>query len=179
MLFDSFAGNRIISWFLQNPARKIHFKELCRQLGLSPSTVKAYCGEFSKKGWVLSERQANLRIYSLNNESFSVRALKRAHFILVLDRLKAGKVALEGAISLALYGSYASGEYDEKSDVDLLLLGRKEQVDYGFAKRVEEALGKEVQITVFSLHEWEKGRDASPFMLSVLRNHALLKGIPL
>lgn len=179
MRFGDFAGIRILHYFLGHPSERIHLKELCRKLALSPLTVKTYCDEFLGMDWLLEERRANLRIFCLNNEHFVVKALKRAYFLEKLHTEKAETITAEGAISLALYGSHASGEYDEGSDVDLLVIGRREQINHVALKSLEKNAGKQVQLTVFPLDKWEKNKAKDPFMLSVLRNHMLIKGAPL
>lgn len=179
MRFGDFAGIRILHYFLGHPSKRIHLKELCRELALSPLTVKTYCDEFLENGWLLEERRANLRIFCLNNEHFVVKALKRAYFLEKLRAEKIEAITAEGAISLALYGSHASGEYDEKSDIDLFVVGRREQVNHAVLKSLEKKIGKQVQVTVFPLDKWEKNKASDPFMLSVLRNHVLINGAPL
>ncbi|MEW5955655.1 MAG: nucleotidyltransferase domain-containing protein, partial [Candidatus Micrarchaeota archaeon] len=110
---------------------------------------------------------------------FVVKAVKRAYFLEKLRRKNAESVAAEGAVSFAVYGSFASGEYDEKSDVDLLIIGRREQLSEKGVAELEKKLGKRIQVTVVPPQKWEKGRQGEPFAQSVLRNHVLLKGMPL
>jgi predicted nucleotidyltransferase len=175
----SFSGIRVLGWFLKHPTQKIHFKELCRELKLGPPTVKAYCEELIKLNWLQDERNANLRIFFLNNEHYVVKALKRAYFLNLLSEGKVGSLVENTVISLAVYGSHASGEYDEKSDVDLLIIGRKEEVRHEYSRILENKLGKKFQITVLPLDKWENNKQNDPFMLSVLKNHVILKGAPL
>ncbi len=179
MKFDSFSGVRVLRWFLKHPARRIHFKELCRELGLGPLTVKTYCEEFLGRGWLCEERNANLRIFSFNNESYVVKAMKRACILEMMRRERFETLVDDTVVSFALYGSHSSGEYDEKSDIDVVVIGRKEQVHFEYAEKLEKRLGKQMQITVFPLEKWERNKDKDPFALSVLKNHVLLKGAPL
>jgi len=179
MRFEDFSGLRVLAWFLENPTRRIHFKGLCRELGLGPLTVKTYCEGFLKRGWILEERGANLRVFFLNNEDFVVKAVKRAHFLARLKDERAGLLADDSAVSLALYGSHASGEFDEKSDVDMLVIGHREHVGHSTLKRLEKRLKRQIQLTVLPLEKWEKNKTRDPFMLSVLKNHVVLKGAPL
>lgn len=179
MSFNSFAGIKVLGWFLEHPTEKVHFRELCRHLGLNPLTVKSYCEEFLGNQWLLDERKANLRIFSLNDGHFAVKSMKRAHFLEKLRRLKTTSAVDETVISFALYGSHASGEYDEKSDVDFLVVGRKEGVDSDMLKNLEQKLGRSIQLTVISLEKWERNKEKDPFALSVLKNNVLLRGAPL
>ena len=178
MGFASSSGIRLLSWFFLHPSKKVHFRELCRELDFSPLTVKTYCDEFVSKGWLNEERLANLRLFRLNNEDYVVKAMKRAFFISRLKEAKAEQLVEEGIISFALYGSHASGEYDEKSDVDLLIVGRREQFKHERVKQLEKKLGKEIQATIFSLEQWESAKKES-FGGSVLHSHVLLSGVPL
>ena len=177
MAFSSFAGTRVLAFFLANPTRKIHFKELCRELELSPSSVKLYCEDFITRKWLTEHRIGNHRFFQLDNSSYPVLAIKRAYFLELLSSNGADKVVRGTAISLALYGSHASGEYDEKSDIDLLVIGRKDDIVNTTISRIERAAGKPVQLTVISLDMWESGlKSSDPFVISVLRNHVLLMG---
>ena len=179
MSFEKFAGVRLISWFLEHPTREIHFKELCRATGLMPPTVKAYCEEFIGMGWLREERKANLRIFSLDNEAYAVKAVKKAFFLELLHKNEIEALVDENAVSFALYGSHASGEFDEKSDVDLLVLGRRESVDFKRVKALEKSLGKPLQITVIPVEKWPRMKEKDAFASSVLRNHAVLQGASL
>ena len=179
MKFEGFSWIKILTWFLDSPTRKIHFKDLCRKLKLGPPTVKNYCEEFVRLGWFDEERKANLRIFSLNNKSFVVKAIKRAYILEYLRKIGIEKIIDENVISMALYGSHASGEYDEKSDIDLVVVGREQNVDHKKLEQIKKKTGKNIQLTVFSLEKWETNKDKDAFIASVLRNYVLLRGAPL
>jgi predicted nucleotidyltransferase len=179
MTFSSFSGIKILTWFLANPTQKIHFKDLCRELQLAPSTIKTYCEEFLKKDWLGEERTANLRIFYLKNENYVVRSLKRTYFLGLMQERKIEILVDTNVISFALYGSHASGDYDELSDIDLFVIGKKEQVHYNLTKKLEKKFGKQIQATVLSLGKWEQNKHSDPFLRSVLKNHVLLKGAAL
>ncbi len=179
MKFLEFSGIKLLKWFLEHPSEKIHFKELCRKVGLGPLTVKTYCEEFIRYKWVLEERKANLRMFSLNNDHFTVKAIKKAHMLHLFATEGIERIADEGIISLALYGSHANGEYDEKSDLDILAIGRHEQLDKKQLEKIAKKLGKPLQLTIISLDKWEKHKQSDGFMQSVLKNHVVLKGAAL
>lgn len=179
MKFGEFSGIRALTWFLENPTRRIHFKDLCRELKLGPPTVKTYCEGFIENQWLVEERTANLRLFSLNNGNFVVKAIKRAYFLEKLRKAGLEKITNENAISLALYGSHNSGEYDERSDIDLVVVGRQEDVNRKKLEQIEKKAGKKIQLVVFSLEKWEGNKDKDSFMASVLRNNTVVKGAPL
>lgn len=181
--FNKFKGWSILEFFLTHPSTKIHFKEAVRTLKISPRTVLIYLKTLRNDGILNEERVGNLTIFSLNNESPSVKALKRAHFLLTLDELKFTDALLEknpDVISFVLYGSYADGSYDEGSDIDFLIVGQLGKADKAPFRRIEELTKKDVLVTCTSAAEWrKKAKKKDPFYSNIVKNHVLLYGADL
>ncbi len=170
-----FRGWKVLEFFLKT-GREIHVKKLARELTISPQTATYYL-KFYKEANVLKERkEANLLLYSLEDNALT-RQLK---IFYVLDQIYPFilKFASKNNItSIALYGSHASGTFDENSDIDLLLIAQKKTLDLSELKKLERKMGKEVKIQVFSLGEWRNlKRKANAFVQSVLSKHILLYG---
>lgn len=180
--FRKFKGWVVLEFFLTHPSTKIHLKELVRTLGVSPRTALIYLRTFKNDKILAKERVGNMTIFSLNNESPSVMALKRAHFLLMLSELGFIDAFLKenaGVVSFALYGSYADGSHDEKSDIDFLVIKRGE-VNKSSFRRVEGQTKKDVLVTCMSPTEWRrKAEEGDPFYLNVVKNYVLLFGADL
>jgi predicted nucleotidyltransferase len=177
--FGKFLGFRILEYFIQSPRQETHLKELSRRLRISPRSVKIYCDLLEKDGVLLSERKGNLRIFSLNNEDFAVKELKSAYYALFLKEMGIEKLC-SNCSSLAVYGSFASGDFDEKSDLDILAIGGKGDIDYALLHKIEEKVGKRIQLTVMPFYEWQKMKKAgNGFAGNVIGKHMLAKGVPL
>ncbi len=103
----------------------------------------------------------------------------RAYHLLLLRKLGIENIA-QGCITLAIYGSMASGNLDERSDLDILVIGDEKVSDRDGIHELEERLGREVQLTVLPYFQWERlKREGDKFSESVLRNHVLVKGAEL
>jgi len=180
--FRKFKGWAVLEFFLTHPNTKIHLKGLVRTLRISPRTALIYLKTLKKDKILREEKVGNMTIFSLNNELYHVKALKKAHFLLTLNELGFPNVFLKenaGVISFALYGSYADGNYDEKSDVDFLVI-KRESVNKSTFRRVEERTKKDVLVTCVPPAEWrKKAEERDPFYLNVARNHVLLYGADL
>jgi predicted nucleotidyltransferase len=178
--FRKFKGWVILEFFINHPNTKIHFKEVVRTLKISPRTAFIYLKMFRDDGIMREEKVGNLTIFSLNNELPAVRGLKKTFLLLRLNELKLTQILLDknpGIVSFALYGSYADGSYDEKSDIDFLLIERRGEVDKAPFREVEELTKKDVLITCMSPVEWrEMAERKDPFYLNVIKNHVLLHG---
>jgi len=177
-LFRKHTLFKILEYFFSRTDEEIHLKELARRLKLSPRSVKIYCDDLEKRGILFCRKQGNMRIFSLNNDNLIVKEMKRLYIIILLKELGIDKIS-RNAISIAIYGSHATGEYDEKSDIDLLVIGDKKDVDRNLLVRISKKIGKEIQLTIFPLHKWESIREKDPFAKSILRKHVLISGAPL
>ena len=86
----------------------------------------------------------------------------------------------EGCTSLAIYGSFARGDIDERSDLDLLMIGEESDVNRDRILKLQDSLGREVQLTVLPYHRWETmKKEGDKFAESVLRKHVLVSGVEL
>ena len=176
--FRKFVGFKVLEYFITHPSEEIHLKELSRKLGISPGSAKVYCDAFVRDDLLLAEKKGNLKLFKLNNHDFAVKELKKTYYIVLLKEL--GIENLANGISLAIYGSFASGSFDERSDLDVLVVGEEENVNRSFALVLQEKLGRDVQLTVIPYYRWEKlKREGDGFAESVLRNHVLIKGAEL
>lgn len=174
--FEKFVGFRVLAWFLTHPTGEIHINKLAREIGVSPASVKAYADAFERDGLITVTRLGTARLLSLDNDSFAVRELKRACMALLLARAGIEDLAPE-SIAVAVYGSTAAGTFDERSDIDILIIGDESQVDHGRVPALEAETDREVQLTVVPYYRWERMKEeGDPFVASVLQNHMLVRG---
>jgi predicted nucleotidyltransferase len=177
--FRKFVGLKILEYFLLNPTKKTYLRELAEILEISPRSVKIYCDIFEKDGLINRERKGNIHLFSTKNEDFRVKEMKKAYFVNLLGELGIQKISDE-CTSIAIYGSYASGNYDEKSDIDLLIIGDEKQINRDHIVRIMNRIGKEIQLNVIHMIKWEKmKKEHDVFAKSILRNHILIKGVGL
>jgi len=177
--FRSYVGNRILGWFLTHPTRHLSMNELARELGVSVGSVKRYADLLVHDDLVTLTQAGTAHLLSLNNDEPVVRELKRSCMVLLLRENGITGIA-PNAISLALYGSITTGTYDEKSDIDILIIGDEGEVLFDRVPAIEQEIGYELQVTVVPYHRWEeKKRTGDTFTTSVLARHILLAGVEL
>ncbi|MEN6611350.1 MAG: nucleotidyltransferase domain-containing protein [Methanoregulaceae archaeon] len=177
--FRKFAGNKILDWLLMHPTTPVSINELARILSVSPATVLRYVNLLENNGLVFRKPAGTAHQIFLNQDSPLVLPLKKSAALLRLWDAGIRKIA-PAAISVAVYGSIASGAFDEKSDLDLLILGEEPDVDRAQVIALQEEMERQVQLTVLPWHQFEtlKGNH-DPFLKSVLANHVLIHGVPL
>lgn len=176
-LFEKFVPWKILRYLSLHPTSGVYVQELSRKLDLSAGMCSKVLKEFEAEGILRKRNLGNAHYYQLE-DNYVTRMLKRfvavhlIHISGLLDRLKE---AFPGALSYALYGSFARGDYIEKSDLDILVISPvKGKIDLG---DIEGAIGFEINILAMSLGQWSKlGKNKDPFYGEVIGNHLLLDG---
>ena len=99
----------------------------------------------------------------------------------MLTQIKNAVQASEPGAKVILFGSYARGDYNEESDVDLLILLDKAQITYDDEKRVsrplfmlEIGMGISISPMIYSKDFWENKHKVTPFYENVNREGLLL-----
>lgn len=180
-LFRKYVQWKILAHFLANPTAVFHIKQLARLLSVSPASVSNAVKSFEEEGLLSKEEKGLAHIYGLNADNSVVAPIKKAYGIAFVFSSRPKEKFLEidpNIISLALFGSYADGSFDEKSDIDFLAVtpARKEAL-ISAAKIMEEELQKEVSISVFRLSEWRAmAKKSDAFYKRIVENHILLYG---
>ena len=178
-VFRKFVGFKLLEYFVTHPSCEVHLKELARRVKVSPRSVKIYCDLFEREGIIISERKGNLRLFKLNEGDFVVRELKRTYYLILLKELGIDRIC-SNCMSIAIYGSFALGDFDEKSDLDILVIGDGVQIDYDLLRIIEGKIDRRIQLTIISFHKWEEMKSrGDEFALNVMRKHVLIKGVPL
>ena len=180
-LFRQYVKWKILAHFLANPKTPYHIKQLGRLLKVSPASVSSAVKSFEKEGILSKEEKGLAHIYMLKEENSFIEPLKKAYGISLVLSSKPIENFLEKdptIISLALFGSYADGSFDEKSDIDLLVVtSGKKDIFAAVAQRLEEELEKEVSISAFKRSEWRTlAKNEDIFYKKVIENHILLFG---
>ena len=132
-LFRTYVKWKILAHFLANPNTSFHIKQLSRILDVSPASVSSAVKSFEEDGLLSKEEKGLAHYYHLDPNNPVVVPLKKAYGLDLILSARPREVFLKAdpnMISLALYGSYASGEFDEDSDVDFLVVtpSKKESV---------------------------------------------------
>jgi predicted nucleotidyltransferase len=176
---EKYVGLKVLGYFLTHPSEEIHLKELGRVLEISPGSAKKYCDDLAAFGLIQESALGNLRLLRLNRDDFAVRGMMTACHLFLFKELGIENLA-EGCISFAIYGSFASGNFDERSDLDLLVIGEETDVKRDRVLAFQEKLGRSVQLTVLPYYRWEAlKKEGDGFAESVLRDHVLVKGVEL
>ena len=173
-LFSSRVRVRLLTIFLLNPDSRFHACALVPMVGAQYSVVWKELKRLEHAGLLLSESSANTKVYYVNLH-FPILPELRS---IILKTAGAGDMIQQelegiGKIEKAfVFGSFASGNADRQSDIDLMLVGKVELTRLApVVARLEKELGRAVNYTVFTNEEWvERQRKHDPFIENVLNS---------
>ena len=87
----------------------------------------------------------------------------------------------EPSATVILYGSYARGESNKHSDIDILILIENDKISYSDEQRIKYPLydlefetGKIISPMIFSRNDWETRHTITPFYKNILKDGVVL-----
>lgn len=169
-LVGSRARESVLAALFNGRPAPVHFRGLVRETGLAPKSLKRVLDGFEAAGAVKSEWRGNQRYFEANPK----HALYEE-----LCSLTEKTVGLAGVLRKALpgiklafvYGSVARGNARPESDVDLFVVGKSDRKIYDDLRRVEEAIGREVNPVFYSVKDLNEERG---FVKRVLRGKKIM-----
>lgn len=174
-MLSKYSYDKVLCFFLENPTREVYVRELSRILKISPYTSDNALNTFHKENILNLNKKGRTHFYKLRNDAYLVKHLKTTHILFKINSIPF-KFGHE-IISIAVYGSYASGEFDERSDFDLLVLSSEKKEYPQVYKKIEDKLHVHVSPLVLTPFEWEElSKKDEEFYIEVIKNHVLLYG---
>ncbi|NJF24984.1 nucleotidyltransferase domain-containing protein [Thermococcus sp. Bubb.Bath] len=153
--------------------RVVGVEEVAEKLGLSKGLVSKTLRLLVKHGVALKQGR-KFRI--LNNPK--TRELKRfLNFIILSEKLKGLKE--DWALGLGIYGSFASGENREDSDIDVWVFAKREELikSARLKRRITELTGREVDLIVLTPSRLSKLQKEDPvFYYSLVYGSMIIWG---
>lgn len=99
----------------------------------------------------------------------------------ILRKIKELVVETEPTATVILYGSYARGQQNKHSDIDILILVDHDKMNYSDEQRIKNPLydlefetGKIISPLMFSRTDWETRHAITPFYRNVKKDGVLL-----
>jgi len=109
-------------------------------------------------GLLQSESVGGRKLYRLNPE-FPILPELRGILLKTIgagDLLRKALGRLEGIQVAFIFGSFASGEQDRESDLDLMIIGEVELAELSpVVEELERTLGREVNYVLYTKDEWD------------------------
>ena len=179
MIFNT-TSMKIMQYFFNNPYKQIHLRELSRKTKTSSYSTKMIVDNLVAQNILIENRQGNQRVITSNMENkfflqlkiaFSIKKIQNSKLLQYLEE------KIPAITSITLYGSTAQGNDDEKSDIDLLIIGQKIKPNIS---NYEKKLDREINLLIMKWSEWRThANQDKPFYREIVKDGiALLGDIP-
>lgn len=170
-LFGSRTRVALLSKLMTNPDRSFFIRELSRELKIPYGMLYKEEKNLVSLGILVEEKRGKVTLVSVNKKLPYFAEIRRliTKTAGLGDLMKSALSKLEGIRYALVYGSFASGEEAESSDIDLLIVGdaNEEKVLKAISETEKEA-GREINYILWSGKEFAK---------RVKSRHHLLKDI--
>ena len=163
--------------FYKEPNRLFHVREMARLLKLNPTTASKYLNQLNKEGLLAKSSELGHLLFKANTESssyryakiyYNLKSLWDSGLIVYLDK------ELHYPEAILLFGSYAKGENDENSDIDLFVLANtKKHLDFDI---FEKKLRANIQLFVKNRDEFAKLQKENKNLVNSILNGIVIKG---
>jgi len=155
----------------------LHLREIARRAGVSSSEAKRELDILASVGVLRAEKKGNLSLFYLEEACPFLQELKGIYSKTegVFAQLKKALGKLKGIEYAFVFGSFARGEYGEKSDVDLMIVGTPNMNELNARiMRVEEDVSREINYSVYSPEEFHRKATISGFLSEIISNNKVI-----
>jgi predicted nucleotidyltransferase len=147
---------RVLTFFYLNRKARVYVRQLAAALGVDSTNLSRELKRLEIEGLLRSETEGRQVYYSVNSAYPYLKpffALLKGS-IGIEPALREALQSVAGVESAWLTGSFAKGEQDAASDIDLLIVGEPDHAQLAeSARKAERALRREINYTVLTPRE--------------------------
>ncbi len=176
-LYQKITQLSVLKLFFDQPHSSYYLRESARILHMDPMTVSRALTLFVDDEILIKTKEKNQILYRANLENPACRYLKISYNLSWLHKKKLVDFlqnTMKTVTSVLLFGSYAKGENDENSDVDILVISLSEKKPTAELARL---LKRDVNLISFTPSEWsQQAKTNRAFYLDVILDGVVLFG---
>lgn len=162
---------RLLALLTSTPGQEFHTRELVRRVKGTPRPVQLALEKLLRQGLVESQRVGPLRMWRMdpNNPVYGPLRDLYARTVGLVAQLRQILERRDGIRYAFVFGSYARGDDDVRSDIDVFVVGEvsgnRLQSEI---QKLETTLGREINPVVWTENDLRKRMvERSPFLVTV------------
>ena len=170
--------SKVLGWLFTHPDERYFVRQLTNLLKEDSTNVSRELIRLEKTGVLVSTKEGKQKYYQANRKSPVYNEL---HGLIVkttgvVDVLRSALSPSAERIKVAfIFGSFASGNEDKASDIDVMVVGGISFEDaVSLLSEAEEKLGREINSVVYPVAEFkQKIKDDHHFVKTVLEEEKI------
>jgi len=158
-LIKSRARIKLLKLFFLNRDSEFYLRELARRTDENLNSMRVELRNLADAGIITESRRGNQKLYRVNKASPIHEELRRLLLktVGVGDVIRTELMSIGGVKYSLIFGSFASGEEAEESDIDLLIIGDvSEERLIEIIGRLEGELSREINYILWNITEFNK-----------------------
>ena len=176
-LYQKIKHLNVLKLFIEHPYNSYYLRESARLLQMDPMTVKRALDLLVTDNLIVRNKQKNQILYKANIENPAFRYLKIAYNLSWLHK-KGVPTFLQNHLntvtSILLFGSYAKGENDKESDIDILVISLSKNTP---TAELTKLLKRDVNLISFTPAQWsQQAKTNRAFYLDVIVEGIVIYG---
>ncbi len=176
-LYQKIKQLTILKLFIDNPHNSYYLRESARLLKMDPMTVKRALTLFVADGILLKKEEKNQILYKANIDTPAFRYLKISYNLSWLQNKGVPELLqhhMNMVTSILLFGSYAKGENNAESDVDILTISLSKIIPVA---ELSKLLKRDVNLINFTPAQWSQQANTNKaFYLDIILDGIVLYG---
>lgn len=176
-LFGSKTRVSLLSKLFMNPDKSFYVRELSRELNIPYGMLYKEVKNLISLSILNEEKKGKLTLISANKSLPYFSEVKNLMIKTtgLADLLKAALSALKEIRYALIYGSLASGEESESSDIDLLIIGNATEDNMlNAVSRIEKEVGREINYILWNTSEFMKRVKSHHHLISDIANKPII-----
>ena len=177
-MFKSKVRKALFKLYFTNPDSEFYLRELERMLSFPVSMVRKELMRLEREGIFSVHKKGNLTYYHINKDYPLFSELKSIVFktIGAQGLLTEALRKIKGVEDAFIYGSYAKGNEEAGSDIDLCIIGTiNEDILLRRINEIEKSIKREINYTLYTKKEFmEKKRKKDSFISDLISNPKIM-----
>lgn len=177
-LFKSKVRKALFKLYFTNPDSEFYLRELERMLSIPVSMIRKELLRLEKEGVFAFHKKGNLTYYNINKNYPLFSEFKSIVFktIGVQGLLSEALRKIKGIEIAFIYGSYAKGNENAHSDIDLCIIGIiNEDILVRSINEMEKSIKREINYTLYTKKEFKEKRcKKNSFILDLISNPKII-----
>jgi len=167
---------KLLIYYFANTQTEHHLSELARILTVDPANLDKKIKQLEHDGLFKVHARGNQKIYSLNHHFPLYREYKNiiSKTYGIEDMLKQVLKKMAGVQNAYIFGSYATGNFDNFSDIDLLVIGEHDALKLSTAiHKIEKMVDREINIVEFRANDFKKQIKTNPLLINIFKKSTI------
>ncbi len=174
--------HQILSLFAGDYQKELYGRELIGKVNISQKGIALALEELERRGILKSRKAGNMKFYSLNLKNPNIKDILAVTELntktLFLGKYKTlAHIFREDTRMVGIFGSYAKETEKPGSDIDVFIVGKKKQKDYGSEGKTFDL---NISIKYFTEEQFKQLlRSKNVMVKEIIENHILLFNVEL